>query len=110
MSDLLHRPLRHVLKRSDLLDESDLENLWSFDFDMTDFLSLPDSMQKTKFRTKALKVAKYKIDMQRDRGKKTKADVVVRTVLGETFNPFMDQDRQYFRYVSKEPLKYPRFK
>ena len=67
-------------------------------------------MQITKFRATTLKVAKSKTDVQRDRGKRTRADVVVKTVMGETINHFIDKARDYIRYVAKERLQHPSFK
>ena len=57
-----------------------------------------------------LKVAKSKIDVERERGKKAKSDTVAKTVMGESFNPFIDQGRQYIKYVAKELVKHPAFK
>ena len=50
-----------------------------------------------------------KIDVERERGKKTKSDAVAKTVMGESFNPFIDQGRQYIKYVVKELLRHPTF-
>ena len=48
--------------------------------------------------------------MERDRGKKTKVDMVAKTAMGKKFNPFIDQARHYLRYVAKELLRHPSFK
>ena len=40
----------------------------------------------------------------------SKSDVVAKTVTGESFNPFIDQGKQYIRYVAKELLRHPTFK
>ena len=77
---------------------------------MSELLEIPDFMQKTEFRAKVLKVAKSKIYVERERGKKGKSDVVAKTVMGESFNPFIDQGRQYIKYVAKELMKHPTFK
>ena len=66
-------------------------------------------MQKTDFRAKVLKVARLKIDVERERGKKGKSDAVAKTVMGELFIPFIDQGRQYIKYVAKELLRHPTF-
>ena len=66
-------------------------------------------MQKTEFRAKVLKVARSKIDVERERGQKSKTDAVAKTVMGESFNPFSDQGRQYIKYVAKELLRHPTF-
>ena len=73
-------------------------------------MGIPEFMQKTEFRAKVFKVAKSKIDLERKRGKKGKSDVVAKTVMGESFNPFIDQGRQYIKYDAKEILKHPTFK
>ena len=70
-------------------------------------MSVRNFMQKTEFRAKMVKVAKSKFGVEQDRGKKTKADVVAKAVMGETFNPFFDQARFYLRYEVKELLKHP---
>ena len=77
---------------------------------MSELLGIPEFMQKTEFRAKVLKVAKSKIDVECERGKKGKSDVVAKTVMGESFNPFIDQGRQYIKYVAKELMKHPTFK
>ena len=67
-------------------------------------------MQKTEFRAKVLKVARSKIDVERERGKKAKSDAVAKTVMGKSFNHFVDQSKQYVIYVAKELLRHPTFK
>ena len=67
-------------------------------------------MQKTEIRAKVLKVASSKINVERERGKKAKSDAVAKTVMGESFNPFIDQGRQYIKYVAKESLRHPTVK
>ena len=84
--------------------------LRSFDFPVSELLSMPDFIQKIEFRAKALKVARSKIDVERERGKRTMSDAVMKTVLGESFNSFIDQTRQYIKYVAKELLRHPTFK
>ena len=67
-------------------------------------------MQKTEFRAKVLKVARSKIDIEIERGKKAKSNAVAKTLMGESFNPFIDQGRQYIKYVARELLRHPTFK
>ena len=50
------------------------------------------------------------IDVERVRGKKAKSDAVARAVMGESFNPFIDQGRQYIKYVAEELMRHPTFK
>ena len=104
ISDFLHRSLRRIVPRSCLPDEWDRDALRSHDSAAAELLSIPDFMQKTEFRTKALKVARSKIDVEHERGKKTKSDAVVKTVMGESFNFFIDQGRKSIKNVAKELL------
>ena len=62
------------------------------------------------FRAKALKVARWNIDIERERTKKIKSVALVKTLIGESFNPFLDQGSQYIKNVSKELLMHPTFK
>ena len=110
MCDFLHRLLRKIVSRSCLPAEWDWDALRSFDFAVSELLGIPEFMQKTEFRAKVLKVAKSKIDVERERGKKGKSDVVAKTVMGESFNPFIDQGRQYIKIVAKELMKHLTFK
>ena len=110
MCDFLHRLLRSIVSRSCLPSEWDWDALRSFDFAVSELLGVPEFMQKTEFRSKVLKVAKSKIDVERERGKKARSDTVAKTVMGESFNPFIDQGRQYIKYVAKELVKHPTFK
>ena len=82
----------------------------SFDLAASELLDIPEVMQKTEFRSKVLKVAKSKIDVERERGKKARSDTVAKTVMAESFNPFIDQGRQYNKYVAKELVKHLIFK
>ena len=110
MCDFLHRLLRRIVSRSCLPSEWDWDALRFFDFAVSELLGIPEFMQKTEFRSKVLKVAKSKIDVERERGKKARSDTVAKTVMGESFNPFIDQGRQSIKYVAKELVKHPTFK
>ena len=110
MCDFLHRLLRRVVSRDCVLSEWDWDALRSFEFFMGELLGIPEFMRKTEFRSKVLKVAKSKIDAERERGKKARSDTVAKTVMGESFNPFIDQGRQYIKYVARELVKHPTFK
>ena len=89
LCDFLHRLLRRIVPRSCLPAEWDWDALQFFDFAVGELLGIPEFMQKTKFRSKVLKVARPKIDVERERGKKVKSDAVAKTVMGESFNPFL---------------------
>ena len=110
MCDFLHRLLRRVVSRDCLPSEWDWDALRSFDFSVGGLLGIPEFMRKTEFPSKVLKVAKSKIDVERERGKKVRSDTVAKTVMGESFNPFIDQGRQYIKYVARELVKHPTFK
>ena len=110
MCDFLHRLLRRVVSRDCLPSEWDWDALRSFDFSVGELLGIPEFMRKTEFRSKMLKVAESKIDVERERGKKARSDSVAKTVMGEPFNPFIDQGRHYVKYVAKELVKHPTFK
>ena len=98
------------MSRSCLPAEWDWDALRSFDFAVSELLGIPEFMQKTEFRAEVLKVAKLKIDVERERGRKGKSDAVAKTVMGESFNPFIDQGRQYIKYIAKDLMKHPTFK
>ena len=110
MCDFSHRQLRKNVSRSCLPDEWDWDALRSFDFAVGELLSIPESMQKTEFRAKALKVAMLKIDVESERGKEAESDAVAKTVMGVSFNHSFDQVRQYMTYGAKELLRHPTFK
>ena len=88
--DFLHRLLQRIVSRSCVPAEWDRDVLRSFDFAVSELLGIPEFMQKTEFRAKVLKVARSKIDVERERGKKGNSDAVAKTVMGESFNPFID--------------------
>ena len=110
MCEFLHRLLRRIVSRSCLPAEWDWDALRFFDIAVSELLGFPEFMQKTEIRAKVLKVARSKIDVERERGKNRKSDAVAKTVMGESFNPFFDQGRQYIKYVAKELMRHPTFK
>ena len=73
-------------------------------------VGIPEFMQKTEFWAKVLKVATSKIDVERERWKKAKSDALAKTVMGDSFNPFIDQGRKYIKNVAKEIMSHPTFK
>ena len=110
MCNFLHRLLRRIVSRDCLPSEWNWDALRSFDFALSELLGIPEFMQKTEFRSKVLKVARSKIDVEREREKMARSDTVAKTVMGESFNPFIDQGRQYIKNVAKELVKHPAFK
>ena len=67
-------------------------------------------MEKTEFRTKAMRAAKGRIKVEREKNKKARTDVLAGAVIGEKFNPHVHQGRAYIRNVSKELINHPTFK
>ena len=111
MLNFLHRLLRRIVERDTLPDESDWEGLRQYDFIETKFMDVPSFMEKTEFRAKAMQVAKSKIDVEREKSKPQKpSEAVARSVIGATFNPFIETGRSFLRYVAKELIKHPSFK
>ena len=67
-------------------------------------------MEKTEFRTKAMTAAKGRIIVEKDKSKKSKTDMIASAVMGDMFNPHVNQGMAYIRYVCTELLKHPTFK
>ena len=92
-------------------DENDWEALRQYDFIDTKFLDVPSFMENTDFRAKAMRVAKSEIDVERAKSKRQRPSAAVaQSVIGATFNPFIETLRSYIRYVTKELIKHPSFK
>ena len=94
MCHFLHRLLRRIMSPSCLPDKWDWDALRSVDFAVGELLSVPEFMLTTEFWAKALKFARLKTDVEGERGKKRKFDAVVKAIMVESFNPFVDQGRQ----------------
>ena len=107
MLDFLHRLLRRIVTRNCLPEEDDCDALIEFDFTNAQLLSLSQFMEKTEFRTKALRAARWRINEEREENRNVRTDVVAGTVMGELFNPHVDQGRAYIRYVCKELNNHP---
>ena len=67
-------------------------------------------MEKTEILTKSMRAAKGRINVEREKNKKVRTNVVASTVMGEMFNPHLDQWRAYIRYVCKVLINHPTFK
>ena len=91
MLDFIHRFLRRIVTRECLPEESDWDALLEFDFTNFQLLSLSQFMEKTDIRTKAVRAAKARTNVEREKNKKVRTDVVAGTVTGEMFNPHVDQ-------------------
>ena len=110
MLDFFHRLLRRIVARECLPEENDWDALLEFDFTNVQLLSVSQFMEKIDFRTKLMRAAKGRIKVEREKNKKVRTDVVASTVMGEMFNPHVDQGRAYIRYVCKELINHPTFK
>ena len=110
MLDFLHRLLRHIVSRESLLDENDWDALLGFEFVDAQLLTVSQFMEKTEFRAKAMRAAKGRINVERERSKESKTDVIASAVMGQMFNPHVNQGRAYIRHVSSELLKHPTIK
>ena len=110
MLDFLHRLLRRIVSRDSLPEENDWDALLRFEFVDAQLLTVSQFMEKTEFRTKVMRAAKGRINVEREKSKKSKTDVIASTVMGDMFNPHVNQGRAYIRYVCAELLKHPTFK
>ena len=113
MLDFLHCLLRRIVARDSLPEEDDWDALLEIDFttvQTVQLLSVCQFMEKTEFRAKAMRAAKGRINVEKGKNKKVRTDVVAGTVIGEMFNPHVDQGRAYIRYVCKELINHPTFK
>ena len=74
------------------------------------FLSVSQFVEKTEFRTKAMRAATGQINVEREKNKKARTDVLAGAVMGEIFNLHFDQGRACFWYVFKELINHSAFK
>ena len=110
MLDFLHRLLKRIVTRDWLLDEDEWDALLEFDSMNVQLLSVSQFMEKTIFRTKAMRAAKGRINVEREKNKNLRTDVVAGTVMGKMFNPHVDQGRAHICYVCKELINHATFK
>ena len=97
MLDFLHRLLRHIVSRESLPEENDWDALLGFGFFDAQLLSVSHFMEKTEFRTKAMRSAKGRINVEREKSKRSKTDVIASAVMVEMLNPHVNQGRAYIR-------------
>ena len=98
MLDFVHRLLRRIVTRG-CLPADDWDALLEFDFTTAQMLSVSQFMEMTEFRTKAMRASKGRINVEREKNKKVRTDVVAGNVMGGIFNPHVDQGRASIRYV-----------
>ena len=102
--------LRRIVSRESLPEENDWDVLLGFDFTGVQLLSISQFMEKTEFRTKAMRAAKGRINVEKEKSKKAKSDVIASAVMGDMFNPHVNHGRAYIRHVCGELLEHPIFK
>ena len=93
MLDFLHRLLRRIVTRGCLPEEDDWHALLELDFMNAHLLCVSQFMEKSEFRTKTMRAAKRRINVEKQKNEKVKTDVVAITVMGVMFNPHVDQGR-----------------
>ena len=99
MLDFFHRLLRRILSQESLPEENDWDALLGFEFIDAHLLTVSQFMEKTEFRTKAMRAAKRRFNVEKEKSKKSKTDVIARTVMGDMFNPQTNQGSAYIRYI-----------
>ena len=107
---LLHRLLRRIISRESLPEKDDWDALLGFEFVDAQLLSISQFMEKSVFRKKQMRAAKGRNNVQKEKSKGTKTDVIASAITGDMFNPHVNQRRAYFCYVRCELLKHPTFK
>ena len=110
MLNFLHRLLRRIVSGESLPEENDWDALFGFEFIDAQLLSMSELMEKTEFRTKAVRAAKRCINVEMEKSEKSETDVNASAVMGDTFNPHVNQGRAYIRFIRTEILKHPTFK
>ena len=110
MLDFLHRLSRRIVSRESLLDENDWDALLGFEFTDAQLLSVSQFMEKTEVRTKTMRAAKGRINVEKEESKRPKTDMIASAVMGDMFNPQVNQGKAYVRYVCTELLEHTTFK
>ena len=107
MFDFIHRLLYRIFSGDCLPKEVDWEALLGLIFTNIHLQSTSLFMEKTDFRTKAMRSAKERFNVEMGKKKQAETNGVDGAVMGDMFNPHADQGRAYIPYVCKEPLKHP---
>ena len=81
-----------------------------FDSTGVQLLSISQFMEKSEFQKKAVKAAKGRIEVEKEKNRKSETDVIASAVMGEVFDPYVKQERAYICYVCAELLEHPTFK
>ena len=64
--------------------------LLRFDFTGVQLWSFSQFMEKTEFRTKAMRAAKERLDVEKEKSKKSNTDVIASAVMGDMFSPHVN--------------------
>ena len=94
--DFLHRLLRRVVSRESLPEEHDWDAFLGFDFTDVELLSISQFMEKTEFRTKAMRAVKGRINVEKEKSKKSTTEVIASGVMGDMFNSYVNQGGHIF--------------
>ena len=109
--NFLHRLLRRIVERDTFPKESDWEVLRQHKLYRDKISRCAMFYGEDEFRAKAMRVAKSKTDVEREKSKRQKPpEAVAHSVIEGSFNPFFETGRSYIRYVAKELIKQPSFK
>ena len=90
-----------------LPEEDNWDALVDFEFISVQLLYVSQYREKTQFRTNAMQAGKRRMNVEREKNKKQRTDALSGAVMGEMFNPHVDQGRANIRYVCKELIKHP---
>ena len=110
MLEFLHRLLRRIISRASLPEGNDWDALLGFEFVDAQMWSISQFMEKTDFRAKAMRAAEGVIIVEKEKSRKSMTHVIACAVMGDMFNPHVNQGRAYIRHVCAELLKNPTFK
>ena len=74
MLDFLHRLLRRIISPESLPEENDWDALLGFKFVDAQLFTISQFKDKTEFRTKAMRAAKGRINVEKEKSKKSETD------------------------------------
>ena len=80
----LHRLLQRIVSRESLTEKNDWDALLGFEFVYAQLSSISQFMEKTEFRTKAMRAVKGRINVEKKKNKKSKTDVCLPALLWGT--------------------------
>ena len=82
MLDFLHRLFRRIISRESLPVENDWDALLGFEFVDAQLLLISKCMEETEFRTKAMRAAKGRINVEKEKSRKSMIGVIASAVMG----------------------------